>query len=76
MKVTNSRTKFKRFALFVIDKLIAEGHEFITLRQLYSACGAVAAMEKNGVQWARQRAIDEGKMRKMGGYKGVYQVVR
>jgi hypothetical protein len=76
MKVTNQRTKFKRFASLIIDKLIAEGHKFITLRQLYSECGAVAEIEKNGVQWARQRAIDDGKVRKMEGYSGVYQVVR
>jgi hypothetical protein len=76
MKVLNSRTKFKRFALLVIDKFIAEGHKFITLKQLYVECGAVAEIERNGVRWARQYAINGGKIRKMKGYSAVYEVVR
>jgi len=76
MKKQTERSRFKKFALLVIEKLIAGGHEYITLRQLYSECGAFTPDAQNGVQWARQKAIDEGKMEKIGVLRGVYKVVR
>lgn len=72
----NPRTRFKKFSLLIIDKLVAEGHRYVTLRQLYAECGARAEIEKNGVQWGRQKAIELGKIRKMRGYSGVYEVVK
>jgi hypothetical protein len=76
MKSKSVRTKFEKFGLLVIDKLIAEGHEYITLRQLYAECGAVSFWAKNGVQWARKVAIDRKKIEKIGSLRGVYRVTR
>lgn len=76
MKSKSVRTKFEKFALLVIDKLIVEGHDYITLRQLYAECGADSFWPKNGVQWAKQRAIEKGKLESIETLRGVYRVTR
>jgi hypothetical protein len=57
----------------VIEALVTKGRNFITLDEIYDILNAVSSSEKNGVQWAVDRAKVKGLICKTL-ERGVYRV--